>query len=144
MACVGMNKSTKIADYLTLDVSPAELRFSKFLRSCSKDDELEGAEVFICGVGAGAAEGVVAGFRFAATDAGTKDIIDMEGFGADAGGLFTAAFRGLGPGPGPGPGPVMLLLAGYDSGRAWYCSLPGVFLRLFGLCWNGWANGADM
>lgn len=113
-----MNKSTKLADYLTLDVSPAELRLSKRLRSCSKDDESEGVEVFICGAGAGAAEGMVAGLRFAATDAGTKDIMVTAGLGADAGGLFMAALRGLGPGPGPGPGPVMLLLDGYDSGRA--------------------------
>jgi len=110
----GMNKSINMADYLTLDVSPAELRLSKRLRSCSKVDESEGVEVFICGAGAGATEGMVAGLRLAATEAGTKDIMVVEGFGVDAGGLFIAALRGLGP----GPGPVMLPLDGYDSGRA--------------------------
>lgn len=91
-----MNRSAEKADYLTPDVSPVELRLSKRLRSCSKANVSEGVEVFIAGAVAVAA-GVEVFRCLAATEEGTKDIIVVEGLGADAGGPFMAGL----PGPGP-------------------------------------------
>ena len=77
-------------DYLTLD-SPAGLRLSKRLRSCSRDNVLEGVAVFM-----GEAPAVAAGAEvlrcLAATDEGTKDIMLVGAFGADAGGALAAVF----------------------------------------------------
>jgi hypothetical protein len=85
--------------YLTLD-SLAALRLSKRLRSCSKDNVSEGVEVFI-----GETPAVAAGADvlrcLAATEEGTKDIILVGGFAAEAGGPLVAVL----------PGPVMLPLA---------------------------------
>lgn len=91
--------------YLTIDTSPAVLRLSKRLRSCSKANVSEGVDVFIGGA-AGAA-GVTAGAEvlrcLAATEAGTNDIIVVEGLGAGAGDPFVAALSNLGLGPDPDP-----------------------------------------
>lgn len=73
------------------------LRLSKRLRSCSKARVSAGVEVFIAG--AAAVVGGVETLRcFAATDAGTKDIMVVEGFGAGTGEPLVAALSNLGPG----------------------------------------------
>ena len=89
-------------NYRTLGIFPVVLRLSRRFKSCSKANVSEGVEVFIGG-GVLADGGVEADccFGFAATDAGTKDIIVVEGFGAGTEGPLPAAFPDLTPGPEP-------------------------------------------
>jgi hypothetical protein len=83
--------------YTTPCGSPAVLRLSMRFKSCSKVIVSEGAEVL--GAGRLVEAGVACLCCFAATEAGTKDIIDVEGFDGDAEGPFTAAFPGRDVGP---------------------------------------------
>lgn len=78
------------------------LRLSKRLRSCSKAKVSEGVDVFIAGAAVGAVGAEVLRC-LAATDEGTKDIMVVEDFGADAGEPLAAALSNLGPGPDPDP-----------------------------------------
>jgi hypothetical protein len=60
-------------------------KLSMRLRSCSKANVLGGVEVFIGGGGPAAVGGAEDECFFAATEAGTKDIIDVAGFLVEVG-----------------------------------------------------------
>lgn len=65
---------------------------------------------------------------FAATEAGTKDIIEVAGFLTGGGAPFTPALLVL------KPGPLALFLESKEPGRGCCCpGLPGVRLRLLGV-----------
>jgi len=87
-----MRNFVKTTGYLTLD-SPAGLRLSRRLRSCSRDNVSEGVEVFI---GEAVAAGADVLRCLAATEEGTKDIMLVRGFAADAGGPLAAVLPGAG------------------------------------------------
>lgn len=96
----GYHRRSKRHNYRTLGVSPVILRLSNRLRSCSKVDVSEGADAFVGG-GVPVEGGVEAEeCCFAATEAGTNDIIEVAGFGAEVAGLLPGAFP-LAAGPGP-------------------------------------------
>lgn len=85
-------------NYRTPGASSVILRLSKRLRSCSKAKVSEGVEVAIDG-GAAAEGGAEEECFFAATEEGTKDIIEVAGFLTEAGAPFVPARIGLAPGP---------------------------------------------
>lgn len=99
---------------------------SRRFKSCSKANVSGGGDAFACGqviVGAGVEEECF----FAATDEGTKVIIEVAGFLTDAGAPLTPALLEL------KPGPLAFFFEGHESGRD-CCGpgRPGVRLRLLG------------
>jgi hypothetical protein len=91
-------KVDKRQNYRTPGVSPGIFKLSKRLRSCSRDNVSDGAEVAIGG-GTAAEGGADEECCFAATEAGTKDIMETAGFLAEAGAPATPARLGLAFGP---------------------------------------------
>jgi hypothetical protein len=97
----------KVQNYRTPDALSVILRLSMRLRSCSKANVFGGVEVFIGG-GPAAVGGAEDECFFAATEAGTKDIIDVAGFLAEAAALMAFAGGDL------IPGPLALVFIGYE------------------------------
>ena len=88
-------------NYRAPEVSSVVVKFSKRLRSCSKANVSGG--VGAAGTFTGGAVAVEGGVEeacfFAATDAGTKDIIDVGGFLTEASAPLLPALLELKPGP---------------------------------------------
>jgi len=82
-------------------VSSVVVKFSKRLRSCSKANVSGGVGAAGAFTGGGVAVegGVEEACFFAATDAGTKDIVDVGGFLTEAGAPLVPALLELKPGP---------------------------------------------
>jgi hypothetical protein len=121
----GSRKKRESQDYRTPAVSSGIFRLSKRLRSCSRANVSEG--VVFAASGGMAAEGAAdEECFFAATEAGTKDIMETPGFFAEAGAPVGPARPVL------IPGPPAWFLAGWESERGGCTGLPGILLRLFG------------
>jgi hypothetical protein len=91
-------KQCTFHDYRKPDASPVEFRLSIRLRSCSNANVSEDAEVEE-GKGPAAVGGAEEECFFAATEEGTKDIIEVEGFLTEAGAPLKPALPGLTAGP---------------------------------------------